>query len=251
MECISNSNDIKKYYKDSQLAEKYLGDRFSHPLGRVLHEKQVKTVNRYIEKYKLQKILELACGPARITMDIIPLKDSKCVAVDFSEEMLKIAEKRSNFFKKCGWIFFKQDIFKMDLKEQFDLIFSYRFIRHFMREDRTTIYNQVHRHLKKGGYFIFDVVNKEVSLPVRIKEGLKHYPVYDELYNRDEFLVEMEKEGFFVKELINTHPLYPLLYKIQLLLGPHLEKITYNLLKFIENNFKKRNLEWIAVCQAR
>ena len=246
---ITNTENLKKYYQDQKLAQKYLDERFSFPLGRVLHEKQVSVVNRYIDLVNPKKILELACGPGRVTLDVLPPKEAKCVAVDASEEMLKIARKRAKLLKNEKWIFLKEDIFKMNLQERFDLIFSFRFIRHFKRNDRSKIYSTVKKHLSKSGFFIFDVVNKEVSLPIRLKDGLEKYPVYDKLYDYGEFLKEMKEEGFLVKELLPTHPWYSLLYKIQIYLGPRSEKLTYNVLKFIENNFRNKNLEWVAVCQ--
>ena len=247
---IADTEELKKYYQNKTCAQKYLDQRFSFPLGRILHEKQVSVVNHYISLTKPKKILELACGPGRVTLDVNPPNDAKCVAVDASEEMLAIARERLIANHKQQWILKKEDIFLMNLKEKFDLIFSFRFIRHFRKRDRIKIYKTVKKHLANDGFFIFDVVNKEVSLPLRLKEGLDKYPVYDKLYTRDEFLKEMREEGFLVKELIPTHPRYSLLYKIQIYLGPRSEKLTYNLLRFIENNCQSKNLEWIAVCQS-
>jgi len=244
---ISDKKKIKKYYQNEICAQKYVNERFTFPLGRILHEKQVSVVNHYIALVNAKQILELACGPGRVTVDIKSHSRVTCVAVDASEEMLNIARERLK--DKKEWILKKQDIFLMDLGEKFDLIFSFRFIRHFKKRDRIKIYETIKRHLTDKGFFIFDVVNKEVSLSLRLKEGLDKYPVYDKLYTREEFFKEMTEQGFLVRELISVYPFYNLLFKIQIYLGPRFEKMTYSLLRFVENNFSKKNLEWIAVCQ--
>jgi len=247
---IFESSKIKKYYQDKTCVQAYLEERFSFPLGRILHEKQVSVVNRYISFLTPRKILELACGPGRITLDISPPEATKCIAIDASEEMLRVARERARLLNNSRWVFFNQDIFSMDLREDFDLIFSFRFIRHFRRTDRRKIYKVVKKHLVDNGLFIFDVVNKEISWPLRLKEGLEKYPVYDKLYTKNEFLKEMREEGFCVKELIPVYPYYKLLSRIQIYLGPRSGRLTYKLLSFIENNFRAQNLEWIAVCQS-
>jgi len=247
---ISDSSKIKKYYQNKACAQQYFDQRFSFPLGRILHEKQVSVVNRYINLIQPRRILELACGPGRVTLDIEPPINAKCVAVDASEEMLNVAKERLVTRNKQQWVLKREDIFVMDLQEKFELIFSFRFVRHFKKNDRSKIYRTVKRHLTKDGFFIFDVVNKDISFPLRLKEGLDKYPVYDKLYTRDEFLKEMREEDFLVKELIPTYPRYSLLYKIQIYLGPHSERLTYKLLRLIENNCRTKNLEWIAVCQS-
>ena len=246
---IAQKEDLKNYYKNKDIAQKYLDKRFTFPLGRVLHEKQVSLVNKYINFLKPEAILELACGPGRVTLDIVTPSEAHLVAVDASEEMLKIAQERASKLNKKQWHFLLKDIFVMDLSRKFDLIFSFRFVRHFKFAERKKIYNTVKKHLSNKGVFIFDVVNKDISLPLRLKEGLENYLVYDKLYTRDEFLSEMKDAGFLVRELIPVYPYYNLMFKIQIYLGPRAEGLTYKILKFMEFNLKGRNLEWIAVCQ--
>ncbi len=249
---IKRSNELKEYYQDKECAEKYLEKRFSFPLGRILHEKQITVINSYIISDNISTILELACGPGRLTADINLSMFEKGIAVDASEEMLNIAQRRlSKIDKKGKWSLRKEDIFAMDLKEKFDLVYTFRFIRHFKRDDRTKIYRVVRKHLKEKGLFIFDVVNKDISLPLRTKEGEDNYPVYDKLFTKKEFVNEMQEEGFGINKMIPVYPYYNILSKIQIYLGPKIPKLTYQILKFIEFNFKNRNLEWIAVCQCQ
>ncbi|HXG11715.1 MAG TPA: class I SAM-dependent methyltransferase, partial [Gemmataceae bacterium] len=42
----------------------------------------------------------------------------------------------------------------------FDLVYTFRFVRHFRRSDRERLYVQVRRVLKPGGYFVLDAVNE-------------------------------------------------------------------------------------------
>ncbi len=246
---VTQKEELKQYYKDKNIAQKYLDKRFTFPLGRVLHEKQVSIVNKYLQILQPTSILEVACGPGRITLDVEVPSKVEAIAVDASEEMLAIAQRRAKETGKNQWRFLLEDAFSLDLKRKFDLIFSFRFVRHFKIQERRKIYDVIKKHLNTKGVFIFDVVNKEVSLPLRLKEGLENYPVYDELYTRLDFISEMQEEGFLIKELVPVHPYYSLMQKIQIYLGPRAEGLTYKILKFMEFNLKGRNLEWIAVCQ--
>jgi len=64
---ISEKAKIKTIYDQKTVAEEYIHTRFSRPLGAVQHRIQVQTVNDAIKTYNVKRILEIACGPARLT----------------------------------------------------------------------------------------------------------------------------------------------------------------------------------------
>lgn len=248
---LSDRKSIANAYSSFSVSNKYLEERFVAPLGRVLHEHQVSFINHIIKKNHISEVLEIACGPARITAEIDHINSG--VAIDYNESMLQVAHKRLQSSGKSHlWTLEKADAFKLDLSKTFDLVYSFRFIRHFKRKDRFQLYKVVRSHLKKGGFFILDVVNKKVSYPVRLKEGLKNYKIYDKLYDKLEFLDEMAQNDFDVIHLEPVQNKYNIQRLVQIYVAPRSYNLAYKLLKWIEYNFSgKGNLEWVALCRLK
>ena len=248
MELLKKHNEIKDYYKDKNISQEYISFRFDNALGFVLHEKQVRTINQLIDRHRTKRILELACGPGRLTCDISGGENR--IAVDGSPNMIKEARGRMVERRlEKQWHLQVADIFDLNLGEKFDLIYTFRFIRHFELTDRQKIYSKINQHLNSEGYIIFDVINKKVSEPIRQKDGLDKYNIYDKLYSEDEFRKEMSEQGWKIKQLIPTHPHYEWLRKLQIYLAPRNRSLAYYIMNWIENNFTNKPLEWIAVCQ--
>ncbi len=248
MKLLKKHNEIRNYYKDKDISQKYINIRFENTLGCVLHEKQVKTINQLIDEYRTRRILELACGPGRLTCDITG--GNYRVAVDGSPNMIK--EARGSMVErrlKKQWHLCVADIFDLNLNKKFDLIYTFRFIRHFDLPDRQKIYRKIRQHLKPGGYIVFDVINKKVSEPVRQKGGLDKYNIYDKLYYENEFRKEMSAQGWKINQLIPTHPHYEWLRKLQIYLAPRNRSLAYYFMSWMENNLNNKPLEWIAICQ--
>ncbi len=248
MKKLKEQKELREYYSDTQISNKYIDCRFQSALGRVLHEKQVGVVNHVIKEFQCDRIIELACGPARITSDIT----GGCyrVAVDGSPSMIKEGIIRLKKQGKEGqWSLHVADIFDMALNEQFDLVYSFRFIRHFKLEDRKRIYSKIEQHLRTGGKIVFDVVNRRVSEPERLRDGLEKYPIYDKLYYEDDFREEMEKQNWQIVQLIPVHPHYRLIGNLQVYLAPRSYPIAYYLIRWIEHHLRAKPLEWIAVCK--
>ncbi len=248
MSGLKERKELHSYYRDSQVTKNYVDKRFQHALGRVLHEKQVGVVNRVIRDSHCENILELACGPARLTCDVEGGKYR--VALDGSDNMIAEGTRRLKESGKDGrWYLQVADIFDMTLNEQFDLIYSFRFIRHFTLPDRQRIYRKIEKHLAPGGLIIFDVINRLVSEPVRSRDGIENYPIYDELYTEDEFRTEMATQGWRIQQLIPVHPQYEWLRFLQIYIAPRSDLIAYRLMHWIENHLRAKPLEWVAVCR--
>ena len=132
---VNTRTEVKDWYKRKDIAQKYLKGKFSSPLGKLRHEINVKTINLFLKKSKARNVLDLACGPARLTSE---LKGSfRGIAVDSSDEMLKIAKER---LKSNQWKIKKMDAFQVrKLNQKFSLITCFRFIRHFNNQERTKI----------------------------------------------------------------------------------------------------------------
>src|SRR5262249_17496085 len=58
--------------------------------------------------------------------------------------------------------------------KSFDLVYSFRFIRHFHSADRQRLYAQLKQVLRPGGYFMMDAVNERASKPWRRPGAVPH-----------------------------------------------------------------------------
>ena len=100
------------------------------------------------------------------------------------------------------WTLLKGDAFDLPFeKNTFDAVLSFRFIRHFSKQDREKILKQALRVLKPGGYLIFEALNKNMGNYAKKitsinKKNLFDKPIYDELWTKEELEQELESIGF-------------------------------------------------------
>ena len=196
MKPIDRPEDLQSYYKDQQVVGAYMRKRTGEPLNGVLHRRQVDLLNQVIAERSPHRVLEVACGPGRLTTAVrgVPFG----VAVDSSPEMLRTA--RSRMAPHAGsWSFLRSDAFVLPfVSESFDLLWTLRFVRHFQAEDRARLYAEFRRVLRPQGLFVVDALNREVSYPHRVRRGLDRYAIYDVLYNREELERELRDAGFSI-----------------------------------------------------
>lgn len=236
---IRGRRGLKTYYQREEVVSGYLRERFGNPLGRLQNHNQIRSLNKLIARYKPKRVLELACGPARVT----PYIEAKVVGLDSSLEMLVRAKGR--FGGKGDLV--GGDVFNLPFKEcSFPFVFALRFIRHFDLKEREKIFSEIGRVLLPGGLLIFDVPNYEVEYPVRLKRGLDHYPIYDKLWGKEEFLREMAQNGLQVLEMRGN--IYH--YRLQAILSRlNLGPISFALIRIGEFFKWGQPLEWSAICQ--
>lgn len=247
---VQSRQDLKEYYFDKNRVDNYIEERFKRPFGRILHEAQVEVVNEAIRTNLARKVLELAPGPGRVTVEVTGFEEG--VMVDSSENMLNLAKKRlSDRNSQENWSFVQADLFDYTVETPVDLVFTFRFIRHLDEEKRFNMYAKIREFLKKDGLLIFDAVNYNVSNPLRQKHP-EEYPVYDVLYTREEIISELQNNGFDVVTLhsVQCH------YALQTFLNNYLTKFNidpfvYRMVKFLENKDAQNPLEWIVVCHKR
>jgi ubiquinone/menaquinone biosynthesis C-methylase UbiE len=241
---VNTRTEVKDWYQRKDIAHKYLKGKFSSPLGRLRHEINVETINLFLKKSKARNVLDLACGPARLTSE---LKGSfQGIAVDSSDEMLKIAKNR---LKSNKWKIKKMDAFQVGkLNKKFSVITCFRFIRHFNNKERTKIYSELKHLMSKDSYLIFDAVNKrkwdsvrKISRFLGKKDIVK---VYDKFYTHRELVGELNKNGLKVVKLV------PVLnnYLIQYLFS-FLGSFGYNLIHFTEKFRSNNPWEWVVICK--
>src|SRR6187455_336592 len=67
---IRGRDEIRDAYRDDDVAEAYIAERFEHPLGAMLHARQLASLAGSIEAHRPGRVLEVAPGPARLTRDV-------------------------------------------------------------------------------------------------------------------------------------------------------------------------------------
>jgi len=169
-EPIRDKAELQQFYDDPEVVATYL-QRKALPLGAVLHARQVAFLNQVIARLRPARLLEVAPGPARLSAELRPVP--LAVGLEFSPRMLAEARRRTR-----GW----------------------RFVRRFEPAPRQQLYAELRRVLKPGAHLVLDAQNRLVAGPHRA--GHPHdYPVYDELWRREELVAELEGAGFAVRHL--------------------------------------------------
>lgn len=242
---------LKKAYSENKVSDTYIEDRFDSAIGRILHDAQVKFVINAILKQRISKVLEIAPGPARLTVDIgAACGKTSGTIMDVNVNMLEQAQKRLDVAGLSDrWKTVTGDAFSLPFDDIFQMVYSFRFIRHFREQDRKKIYRQIYDHLEPQGYLIFDAINREVSEPLRANSSPDEYPIYDELYDFPQLVQELEQNHFKVLHHVAVQRSYFLLGKIQTFIGPRSQKLAYLLMKMIETARIGQPLEWIVQCQ--
>jgi len=194
MKPIDQPKDLQAYYKDQGVVDRYMHRRTTQPLNGLLHRRQVAFLNGVLAQRAPQAVLEIACGPGRVTTATRGVQLG--VAVDASPAMLATARERIRG-TPGDWSFLRTDAFVLPFRDaSFDLAYTFRFIRHFQLADRQRLYGELHRVLRPKGTFILDALNYDVVHAARLRKGLNHYPIYDVLYRPGELQEELRGSGF-------------------------------------------------------
>lgn len=247
----NNIEKLKKVYSEKKISETYIEDRFYYAIGKILHQAQVKFVTDAISMRNIKKVLEIAPGPARLTVDIGSVCKETCGTImDVNANMLEQAKKRLDAAGLTArWQTVIGDAFALPFDDVFQMVYSFRFIRHFHEEDREKIYREIYDHLEPQGYLIFDAINRDVSAPLRVKSSADAYPIYDELYDLQQLNEELKRNHFKLIDHVAVQHSFSLLNLIQIWVGPRSQKLAYTLMKMIENAKIGQPLEWVVLCQ--
>ncbi len=100
---------------------------------------------------KGKKILELGVGNGKTLKAIIKQKPSKTIAVDFSEEAIKIVK---NQFRNVK--FHHSDVRELPFSDdEFDIVVCYYLLNNLLEKDRKKVVREIFRILKKSGKVLF------------------------------------------------------------------------------------------------
>jgi ubiquinone/menaquinone biosynthesis C-methylase UbiE len=247
-----DERSVGALYENMEVAETYIRQRFGHAWGRLLHQKQVAEINKVIGETKPENILEIAPGPARLASE---LKGVRCgLMLDNSASMVGLAKRR---LQGAGlahlWEVKQGNAFELKkLGRQFRFLLTFRFIRHFRKEERARLYRAMKACLEPGGLLMFDVVNKAVRDKIDARQPRKdpsQLDVYDETYSAESFRREMDEYGFKVVRLMPVIRHFFLQSWITNRLGYRFPRLSSALVGSLEMVRSREPLEWIALCQ--
>lgn len=239
---LASAAEIRHAYAGSDTASSYVARRFTSELNRLLHEKQVSTMNTLFARLRPRRTLEIAAGPARITRDVIPT--GRLVCVDYNEGMIEQGRAACD----AGPCWVRADGFRLPFRPGFDLVYSFRFVRHFHEPDRERLYAEIHRLLVPGGVFVMDAVNARVSAPLR-RANPEEYPIYDKCHDLAELHDELSAAGLEPVQIEPVQKFYRLQYRSQVLLGPRANWANRLVVRGLERLPRRDGLEWIVTCR--
>jgi SAM-dependent methyltransferase len=239
---LASELEIQSAYRDVSVAERYVQKRFSDELNRLLHDRQVAAVQRAIDQLNAARVLEIAPGPGRITRHIQPRGSLVCL--EYNEGMIERGRQACD--AAIQWV--RGNAFDLPFAAGFDLVYSFRFLRHFHRADRDRLYAQIRRVLRPGGGFLFDAVNARVSRPLREAQP-ENYPIYDKLYDLGELRQELTQAGFEPIRIKPVQKWYGCQYCSQVFLGPRANWMNRLIIRTLELLPRRQGLEWIVLCR--
>ncbi len=154
-----------------------------------------------LQKHRSKSYLDLACGTGSLAFTVSRL-GIEVVGLDKSPDMLKMAQQRLRLFKgRAKPHFVKRDMTKFNLHRQFDAVGCFfDAANHILTEKGfENFIGHAARHLKPGGFFIFDV-NTAVGLhrwdAVLFSERGKHAVLMKGSYDRHTRLASVTINGF-------------------------------------------------------
>jgi ubiquinone/menaquinone biosynthesis C-methylase UbiE len=191
------SEDAKKfteYYREKKVTGTYDAQREGNPYRRRKRALELKHFLDLLNKRENDKILELGCSSGFLTKYL-----GKVTAIDTSEKMLEIT-KMKNPSAEC----ISADMFEMPFKnESFDKVVTMRVWNHLDENDLMKAILESKRVLKKNGFLIFDIEDKNFKRRIvgNIYQKLFRttgYKIYQ--YSINDTKKILENEGFKIVE---------------------------------------------------
>ncbi|MGH8132483.1 MAG: class I SAM-dependent methyltransferase [Steroidobacteraceae bacterium] len=247
---------VAAVYEDGEVAASYLKKRLRFSWQRLLHERQVWAINQALAAHRPATVLELAPGPARMSVELKGV--SRGVMVENSEEMIAIARARlAQAGLSDAWSVIRGNAFELGKavgSVAFEFAYTLRFIRHFRDNERKQLYEQLRSHLVPFGWLMFDVVNGVARERVAARHGSHprgEIPIYDACYSAAGFTREMRDNGFEVVSLM------PVLrhFDLQSLVSYKFDDVVPTLVRVLIGGLERLPssvpLEWVALCRKR
>lgn len=206
-ELVKGVSSLKLYYTKASEAATYRDKRFtSFPMD-IYNLMEIEALKLIISKYSPSddlKLMDIAAGEGRITEVLINY--GEVIIIENSLNMLKILMDNCKQSLDNRTTFIKGDFHELDLSNYnnyFDIITTFRFVRHFEYIYRRGIYEKIFKLLKPEGLFIIDVPNKVTEIMLRDKLGWENFNIYDMFWTAEGIRDELSLSGFEIVNLID------------------------------------------------
>lgn len=147
------TEEFKKYYQQKKVTSSYDSQREKSHYRRRKRQIELKHFLDLLDKKEKEKVLELGCSSGFLTKHL-----GKVTAIDTSKRMLGVAHSK-NPKAKCIYA----DMFDLPFKNRvFDKVVTMRVWNHLNEKDIRNAIIEAKRGLKKHGYLIFDIEEKNL-----------------------------------------------------------------------------------------
>jgi ubiquinone/menaquinone biosynthesis C-methylase UbiE len=246
---VRGRDGIKSAYRDESLVDDYISSRFDDAFGAEVHRQQVDHINDAIYRARPASLLEIACGPARLTTELVRVDRS--VGLEQSPAMIAKARVRLGAAGRHQWRLIAADAFDLPFPDRsFDMVVTAKFLRHFNREDRRRLLGGIRRVLRPGGALVFDVARASAYRWLLAKWGVAGSWVDDYWFEREAFLAEMREDGFRVDALHPVHALVQVQHYLFSYFHPRLPRLATAVSRQITALAPFAPYEWVVVCRS-
>ncbi len=147
---------------------------------------------KMIQPLKEKKVLDIGCGTGR-TIELLKTYPMEITALDISEKMLKVVEKKFHDVKTV-----KADLNSLPFPDNtFDAVTAMFVIVHL--KNLQVAFSEVYRVLKDGGVFILSNINQRKAPKLKLKDGKEI--VIKSFYHLPKHVVgSLQEEAFKVEE---------------------------------------------------
>jgi SAM-dependent methyltransferase len=245
---------VAAIYEEPSIAEGYLDKRMQFAWQRLLHRKQVGLLNAVIRQSRPEHVLEVAPGPARLSVELEGVR--RGIMVENSQEMLNIAGRRLRESSLADiWETRKGDAFALGQAIEpatMQLAFTFRFLRHFHTAERERLYAQLRHCLAPRGLLVFDVVGAELLRRIEARMPQRpagEIPIYDVSYTLPEFEAEMRRNGFALKKAVPVLRQFSIQSHLSYAHAHRAQGMIDAAVRLLELVPSSAPLEWVAVCE--
>lgn len=225
---VKNKKDyrslVKKHYKKEA---KEHGQALTSAMADV-NTRRLEIVNLLSYLKDGEKCLEVGCGNGSGSIEISKEKKIDLTGIDFSRELISLAQKQPIKGIKGKIKFLEQDILKLGIENKFDCVFTERCIINLLSwDDQKKALRNMTRALKKGGRLILLEACRdglEELNRARQEIGLRIIPpAYHNLHLDKRLVVEylateklkfVEENNFLSTHYFGSRVLYPALARV-------------------------------------